>query len=59
MDLDFTEEQQMIRDMARAMFEEHSDVDAVRALEFRECFDKTVVVCISFQLPFTFQKNVI
>ena len=33
MDLDFTEEQQMIRDMARAMFDEHSDVDAVRALE--------------------------
>ena len=33
MNLDFSEEQQMITDMARAMFEEHSDMDAVRKLE--------------------------
>ena len=33
MDLDFSEEQQMIADMARGLFEEHSDVDAVRKLE--------------------------
>ncbi len=33
MNLEFTEEQQMIRDMARAMFDEHSPVDAVRKLE--------------------------
>src|SRR5690606_27472429 len=33
MDLDFTEEQQMIRDTARSILEQHSPVDAVRALE--------------------------
>ena len=33
MDLEFTEEQQMIKDMARSILDEHSSVDAVRTLE--------------------------
>lgn len=33
MDLEFTEEQQMIKDMARSIFDEHSSVDQVRKLE--------------------------
>lgn len=33
MDLELTEEQQMIKDMARSIFDEHSPVDEVRKLE--------------------------
>lgn len=33
MDLEFSEEQQMIKDMARSILDEHSSVDAVRKLE--------------------------
>ena len=38
MDLEFTEEQQMIKDMARSILDEHSSVDTVRQLRnlFRE-----------------------
>ena len=33
MDLELSQEQQMIKDMARSLFEEHSGVDVVRQLE--------------------------